>query len=117
MKSKQDNQVRAGTLIVYCIAVLAITFTMSPVADAGESCTQLLTKRCETCHYMTRVCQKVDKERNKKSWFGGSAGSWKRTIKNMVKQGAQLNEDEEKILVDCLSQPFAEVLALCQLDK
>ena len=82
-----------------------------------EDCTQLLTKRCETCHYMTRVCQKVDKERNKKSWFGGSAGTWKRTIKNMVKQGAQLNKAEENILVECLSKPSPEVLSLCKLDK
>jgi len=88
----------------------------SPVAGQ-ESCTQLLTKRCESCHYMTRVCQKVDRERNKKSWFGGAEGTWKRTVKNMVKQGAQLNKAEQQNLVKCLSKPAPEVLSLCKLDK
>lgn len=82
---------------------------------AEESCTQLLTKRCEICHYLTRVCQKVDRERNTKSWFGGSAGTWERTVKNMVKQGAQLNDAEETVLVECLSKPASEVLGLCKL--
>ena len=96
---------------------LMLGLLLSSPAAGQESCTQLLTKRCETCHYLTRVCQKVDKERNKKSWFGGSSGTWKRTIKNMVKQGAQLNKAEENILVECLSKPASEVLGLCKLDK
>ena len=98
------------------VSLILVFFFSSPVAGE-ESCIQLLTKRCETCHYMTRVCQKVDRERNKKSWFGGSEGTWKRTIKNMVKQGAQLNKAEEDILVDCLSTPTSEVLSLCKLNK
>ena len=89
----------------------------STPASTEESCTQLLTDRCESCHYLTRVCQKVDTERNKKRLFGNAAGTWKRTIKNMVKQGAKLDKNEEKILVECLSKPTAEALAICNLNK
>ena len=101
-------------IIVPLAGILFLFFSMP--ASAQENCIQLLTNRCETCHYMTRTCQKVDRERNKKSWFGGgAAGTWKRTIKNMVKQGARLNKEEETILVECLSKPTAEVLSLCKL--
>ena len=117
MQPRQDLLDRALILTVSILAAVTINFTISSPAVAGESCVQLLTTRCETCHYLTRVCQKVDKERNKKSWFGGSAGTWKRTMKNMVKQGAQLNKEEEEILVDCLSKPTPEVLNICKLGK
>lgn len=105
--------------ILWCILFASVTLVLllpGSVA-AEEGCTQLLTKRCATCHYLTRVCQKVERERNKKSWFGGSAGTWKRTVKNMVKLGAQLNDSEETLLVECLSKPASEVLGLCKLDK
>ena len=115
MNTTVPSSLRVQGFTLFAFLTLGLLLS-SPVAGQ-EGCTQLLTKRCETCHYMTRVCQKVDKERNKKSWFGGSAGTWKRTIKNMVKQGAQLNKAEEEILVECLSKPTSEVLSLCKLDK
>lgn len=76
---------------------------------AAEECTTLLTERCETCHYMTRVCEKV--EENKGKW------SWKRTVKNMVRQGAKLTAAEQDILVSCLSEPAPEVVKLCGRNK
>ena len=102
--------------IIFFSSLILCLFLSNPAAGQ-ESCTQLLTNRCESCHYMTRVCEKVDTERNKKSWFGGAEGTWKRIIKNMVKQGAQLKKAEEDILVACLSKPTAEVLTLCKLNK
>lgn len=105
------------TLGIAFLGSLTVGLLLSSSVMGQEDCIQLLTKRCETCHYLTRVCEKVDKERNKKSWFGGSEGTWKRTVKNMVKQGAQLNDAEEIILVNCLSKPTPEVLGLCKLDK
>ena len=117
MSALKYNHLRTRRIIFFGSLMLGLL--LSSLVLGQEECTQLLTKRCETCHYMTRVCQKVDKERNKKSWFGGSpgTGTWKRTIKNMVKQGAQLNKAEENILVECLSKPSPEVLSLCKLDK
>ena len=76
---------------------------------AAEDCTTLLTGRCETCHYLTRVCDKVAE--NKGKW------SWKRTVKNMVRQGAKLTAAEQDILVTCLSEPAPEVVKLCGQSK
>ena len=78
-------------------------------AAPGETCSELLSNRCEACHYNTRVCQKVQQKKGK--------GSWRRTVKNMVKQGAKLSKDEQKILVDCLSKPAPEVLEYCDIKK
>lgn len=117
MKTRKD---RIGLVTKYTVLpalFMATCFILPVSSSAEENCIQLLTTRCETCHYLTRVCQKVDKEQNKKSWFGGAAGTWKRTIKNMVKQGAKLNKEEENILVECLSKPTQEVLNVCKLNK
>lgn len=117
MNKIRDQICRVVKYSISILAIMGIGFIMSSPVSAEDNCIQLLTKRCETCHYLTRVCQKVDKERNKKSWFGGAAGTWKRTMKNMVKQGAQLNKEEEKVLVECLSKPTPEVLNVCKLKK
>ncbi len=104
---------------IFLALFVLVLFKAFP-ASGESSCAELLVKRCNTCHYLNRICQKIAKERNKKSWFGrgkGSAGTWKRTIKNMVKQGAQLNKAEEQVLVECLSNPAPELLNLCNIDK
>lgn len=102
--------------ILLMAAALMPAVTAFPAGAAGESCTELLKNRCETCHYLTRVCLKVEQEQGSSSWFG-SSGSWKRTVRNMVRQGAKVSNAEEKILVDCLSTPVPEVLDLCGLKK
>lgn len=88
---------------------VAFVLTVTSASIAEESCSELLTNRCETCHYNTRVCQKVTKKKGK--------GSWKRTIKNMVKQGAKLSNSEQKQLVACLSKRTPEILEFCNLKK
>ena len=108
---------RMNILILISLAAFLLWFLCSSPLAGQESCTRLLTNRCEVCHYLTRVCGKVDRERKRKSWFGSSEGKWKQTINNMVKQGAQVNAAEKEILVGCLSEPASEVLNLCQLDE
>ena len=105
---------RSFFVVTFVIAGLCATY---PVYAEEENCVSLLTGRCEQCHYLTRVCQKVDKERSKKSWFGGPEGSWKKIMKSMVKQGAKLNKDEEELLVKCLSKPGPDVLEICHLKE
>jgi len=88
-----------------------------PQHAAGESCTGLLQGRCQTCHYLTRVCERVEKNQERSTWFGKTAGAWKRVIKNMVRQGAKLTSAEEEQLAGCLSAPAPEVLDFCGLKK
>ncbi|MCL7486558.1 MAG: hypothetical protein M8357_00090 [Desulfobulbaceae bacterium] len=117
MTGKITNSRHLYRQILSILAVITPLFFSPHPAAGEESCTQLLTTRCETCHYLTRVCEKVEREQEKKYWFGGPEGSWRRSIKNMVGQGAKLNKAEEEILVECLSKPHPDVLSLCKLDK
>lgn len=105
-------------LLLFALPVVLMWLVAAvPQHAAGESCTELLQGRCETCHYLTRVCERVEKNQGRSSWFGGTAGSWKRIIHNMVRQGAKLNGAEEEQLVGCLSVPAPEVLDICGLKK
>ena len=95
---------------LHAMIISLLTLTVVPTPGyAEESCPELLTNRCEKCHYNTRVCQKVQRKKGK--------SSWKRTVKNMVKQGAKLNKDEQKKLVSCLSKPTPEIMEFCGLKK
>jgi hypothetical protein len=97
---------------IFLSAAITSLLTLTAVPSPGyaeESCSELLTNRCEVCHYFTRVCQKVQRKKGK--------SSWKRTVKNMVKQGAKLNKDEQKKLVTCLSKPTPEIMEFCGLKK
>ena len=78
-------------------------------AQTADTCVTLLNDRCQQCHYLTRVCDKVAD--NKGKW------SWKRTVSNMVRQGAKLDETEQDRLVRCLSDPAPEVSKLCAQNK
>lgn len=91
------------------LGALLVFFCVSKTSMAAENCTTLLAGRCETCHFLTRVCEKVAEKRGK--W------SWKRTVKNMVRQGAKLSAAEQDILVTCLSEPAPEVGKLCARNK
>ena len=68
-------------------------------ADIGEvpsaaDCSALVNARCVRCHYKTRICDALGTK---------SVANWKRSIKFMIKQGAELTEDEQQKIVACLS--------------
>lgn len=71
------------------------------------ACGELVISKCTSCHYETRICQKVKKRKGK--------GSWKRTLKSMIRNGAVINREEQKRLLQCLSTPDSEVLKLCEI--
>lgn len=87
-------------------------------ADSGEqSCGELLKNKCTQCHYLTRVCQKIEKNQQKGLFGGIFAGSWGRTVNNMVKNGAKLTEAEQEKLINCLDNSSPEILEVCGLNK
>ena len=63
-------------------------------APTDEVCGSIINVKCVKCHYKTRICDALGTK---------SVGNWKRSIKFMIKQGAQLTEDEQKKVVACLS--------------
>jgi hypothetical protein len=105
------------TCCLLALMLLSLLAAQITLVAAEEGCGKLLKRRCEVCHYLTRVCQKLQKEQ-KKGFFGGVfSGSWDRTIKNMVRQGAKLTEAEQKKLTECLDNSSPEVLEVCGLSK
>ncbi len=83
---------------------LALAFAASD-RPAAEDCGDLLLSRCNSCHYLTRVCRKFSENR--------SRGNWKRTINRMIRRGAKLSKTEEKTLIDCLGGQSAVAEQTC----
>jgi hypothetical protein len=55
----------------------------------------LLNERCNSCHTLDRI------EKSKKS-----GGDWERTVAIMVNKGARLENDEQAILIDYLTETY-----------
>lgn len=86
-------------------AILAAIVLTGADAAWPASCEELLLTRCEGCHYLSRVCQKLGKEGKWK---------WKRTMAAMVRHGAKINPAEQDQLVTCLADNSPEARAACQ---
>jgi hypothetical protein len=70
-----------------------------------RSCATLLLTKCDSCHYLTRVCYRLGKK---------SKRGWKRTLKSMIRKGTQLTMKEQKLLLECLSNPEGEAQSTCR---
>jgi len=75
-------------------------------AESKAGCAELLLNRCQSCHYLDRVCAQVG-EKSKRRWDA--------TIKRMVKRrGADLNKEEQPFLLDCLVAPAPDIKKECR---
>jgi len=82
----------------------------SPVlAEAVTSCKALMENRCLDCHFETRICRKITKNKGTRSW--------KRTIKSMIRHGAEVNDEEQKTLISCFVNKDKAILSFCGMDK
>ena len=87
------------------IIVLPFGATQILANDTGSQCESLLRAKCTHCHYETRVCQKLGKK---------SKRGWRATVRRMVKHGAELSKEEQKVLVECLSTRQKGAEAFCR---
>lgn len=81
------------------ITILAFMAACSGAVEIGEApsdavCSSIINAKCVRCHYKTRICDALGTK---------SVNNWKRTIKFMQKQGAQLTDDEIGKVIACLS--------------
>ena len=100
--------------ILYLFLVLLSFFLVSAcssgtdvTADAPSEavCSAIIDAKCVKCHYKTRICDALGTK---------SIGKWNKTIKFMIKQGAQLTEDEKNMVIACLSSLPAGSNVVCQ---
>lgn len=97
-------------LVVSAVFLFVVALGMVPrTARAGEECKVLLQKKCSVCHFVKYICPKIEKN--------SGLIYWKWTLHSMIKEGAKLSDQEEKQLVDCLTQPDAQVMTLCPVKK
>jgi hypothetical protein len=86
------------TIIVFIVSVFLYAACSGSSEEGGQStstdCQAIIDVKCVKCHYKTRICDALGTKSKRK---------WKRTIKFMVKQGAQLSKEEQVLVVDCLS--------------
>jgi len=81
---------KTGCLMIF----LLLLCLAGGVADAEtKQCAGLINRRCQECHYKTRICQALGKK---------TKAEWKSTVKNMIRQGAKLYEAEIGAIIDCL---------------
>ena len=73
-------------------------------ADDDLTCQTLMLKKCDDCHYMTRVCYEVGKKSKRK---------WKRIIKKMVRRGMKVSQNEKDALLVCLGEKVEEAQEIC----
>ena len=98
-----------GLQIVVLVSFVLLFSLVTRAQEKGQEeetdCARLLLTRCDSCHYLTRVCYRLGRK---------SRRSWKRTLHAMVKHGAQLTEIQFDILLACLSEPAAEAEKTCK---
>jgi len=91
--------VASAKYIFMTLTFFVLVAGCSGTAEIGEPpseevCSSIVDAKCVKCHYKTRICDALGTK---------SVGQWKRSIKFMQKQGAQLTEEEQSKVVACLS--------------
>ncbi len=66
--------------------------TAAPASAGGET---LLQERCTVCHSLGQV-ERAQKSREE----------WERTVASMVSRGAELDQDEQGVLIDYLAENY-----------
>lgn len=92
------------TILSVFFLLLLLPASAAVGGEQETACIDLLIGKCRECHYMTRLCQSLDK---KGKW------AWKRSIRTMVKRGAEVSREEEKQILDCLVSKAPDVVAFC----
>ncbi len=92
----------AARLVLYfttVILLVIISAACSGTGNIGEAppeavCSSIINAKCTRCHYKTRICDALGTK---------SVRQWKKSTTFMVRQGAELTEDEQNKVVACLS--------------
>lgn len=86
-------------------ATALLCFSHAAGGENKPQCINLLIDQCRQCHYLTRICQNLDKK---------DRGRWKRTIRNMVDNGAEITREDEERILNCLVDKAPDVVGFCK---
>ena len=88
------NIIIIGISLVLLTAGTALADKPQPEPAPEAVCSSMINAKCIRCHYKTRICDALGTK---------SVRQWKKSITFMVRQGAELTEDEQNKVVACLS--------------
>jgi hypothetical protein len=94
-----NTVMKSAIFLLTASTVFVFVAACSTTTEIGEApseavCSSIVNAKCIKCHYLTRICDALGTK---------SVGNWKRSIKFMTKQGAQLTQDEQNKVIACLS--------------
>jgi len=92
--------------ILLLILVVSLSFLVSALSVSAEdtSCARVFKSNCNACHGLDRGCELL----------GQSPKEWTELFEFMEGMGADIPEDEQKLLAECLSAPDDDVKAACE---
>jgi cytochrome c-type biogenesis protein CcmH/NrfF len=78
-----------------CASSEAITITLSPDSTTGLNAARLVEERCTVCHSINRI-----------QTARHSAADWKTVVDTMIARGANLNPEEETLVINWLAATY-----------
>jgi len=90
-------------LLVVVIALLIVSGLRLADVRAEGQCVKLLDEVCMECHNNDKYCDTL----------GGTEKKWEALIDWMIANGAELDDGQIKLLVNCLSEPYEEAKKAC----
>jgi len=91
------------SLLILVVFLLFIVNALSVSAEDNR-CEPLFTSNCAECHELDRGCELL----------GQSPKEWKELLEFMEEMGADIPEDEQTLLLDCLGKPDDTIKAACK---
>lgn len=88
--------------VYYALAVPAVFLLVAACSSTPQItetppdsvCSTIINAKCVRCHYKTRICDVLGTK---------NVRQWVRSIDFMIKQGAELSEEEKNKVIACLS--------------
>ncbi len=105
-----ETVMKSALYLFAAIVVFLLMAACGGTVEIGEVptdavCSSLVDAKCVKCHYKTRICDALGTK---------SVSGWKKSIKFMLKQGAQLTADEQNKVIACLSSLPRGSEVVCQ---
>lgn len=90
------------SLLILAISLLFIVNALS-VSAKDNSCAKVFSSNCAECHEIDRGCELL----------GQSQKEWKELFEFMEDMGADIPDDEKKLLLDCLNKQDDGIKTTC----
>jgi len=91
------------SLVILVVFLVFIVNALSVSAEDNK-CAPVFKSTCQECHTLDRGCEQL----------GQSQKELKELFKFMEDMGADISDDEQALLIDCLSKPDDGMKATCK---